>query len=54
MEHGSNEFAVTVQDVRQLAHEESNTLTLLWMLEGNAELERRTALPAESAKPDSH
>ncbi|SNY59267.1 helix-turn-helix domain-containing protein [Enterobacter sp. CC120223-11] len=51
MDHGSNEFAVTVQDVRQLAQEESNALTLLWMLEGNAELEtdtQRTQLTPQS------
>lgn len=39
MSQSDSEFAVTVQDVRQLHQEESNALTLLWMLEGSAELE---------------
>lgn len=51
MDQGGNEFAVTVQDVRQLVQEESNALTLLWLLEGNAELEtgeQRSPLCANS------
>ncbi|HEX4502399.1 MAG TPA: helix-turn-helix domain-containing protein [Scandinavium sp.] len=43
MEPGGSEFAVTVLDVRQLSQEESNALTLLWMLEGSAELETQDA-----------
>lgn len=51
MEQSGSEFAVTVLDVRQLSQEESNALTLLWMLEGSAELhtqEQRQTLSANS------
>lgn len=39
MDQSGSEFAVTALDVRQLSQEESNALTLVWMLEGSAELE---------------
>jgi beta-xylosidase/AraC-like DNA-binding protein len=51
MDQSGSEFAVTVLDVRQLSQEESNGLTLLWMLEGSAELqtqERRQTLETDS------
>jgi len=51
MDQSGSEFAVTVMDVRQLSQEESNALTLLWLLEGSAELEtqdQRQTLGANS------
>ncbi|MFP2419968.1 helix-turn-helix transcriptional regulator [Pseudescherichia vulneris] len=51
MDQSGSEFAVTVLDVRQLSQEESNALTLLWLLEGSAELEtqdQRQTLGANS------
>ncbi|MDX6022447.1 helix-turn-helix domain-containing protein [Scandinavium sp. V105_16] len=51
MDQSGSEFAVTVLDVRQLSQEESNALTLLWLLEGSAELEtqdQRQTLSANS------
>ncbi|MBB1199457.1 helix-turn-helix domain-containing protein [Enterobacteriaceae bacterium 89] len=39
MNQNSSEFSVRVQDIRQLSQDESHSLTLLWMLEGQAELE---------------
>jgi beta-xylosidase/AraC-like DNA-binding protein len=51
MDQSGSEFAVTVLDVRQLSQEESNALTLLWLLEGSAELDtqdQRQTLGANS------
>ena len=51
MEQSNSEFSVAVQDVRQINREESNTLTILWLLEGSAELDtdsRHQSLGADS------
>ena len=39
MEQRGNEFAVTVEDIRLLAQDEGDSLTILWVLEGQAELQ---------------
>ncbi|MEB6380218.1 helix-turn-helix domain-containing protein [Leclercia adecarboxylata] len=51
MEQRSSEFSVKVQDIRQFHQEEDDALTLLWLLEGRAELQtdqRQTILMADS------
>jgi hypothetical protein len=35
VEHHSGDFSVVVRDVRQLSQQESDALTLLWVLEGS-------------------
>ena len=39
MDQSNSDFSVTVKDVRQFSQDESNALTLLWVLEGSAKLE---------------
>ena len=38
MEHHSGDFQVAVRDIRQWSEEETDALTLIWLLEGSAEL----------------
>ncbi len=38
MEHHSIDFKVAVRDIRQLSQEETDGLTLIWLLEGSVEL----------------
>jgi len=51
MEQGGGEFSITVQDIRQLQHEENDGLTLLWVLAGEASL--RTGGRQEILRADS-
>jgi len=39
MEQGGGDFSIRVQDIRQLQREESDGLTLLWVIEGEARLQ---------------
>ena len=39
MEQHGNEFAVVVEDIRLLTQDEGDSLTILWVLEGQAELQ---------------
>lgn len=39
MEHRGNEFAIAVEDIRLFAQDEGDLLTILWVLEGQAELQ---------------
>lgn len=51
MEQRGSEFWVKVQDIRQLQQEEDDALTLLWLLEGSADLhtdQRQMTLTADS------
>lgn len=38
MDHHSGDFQVAVRDIRQCREEETDALTLIWLLEGSAEL----------------
>ncbi len=51
MEQRGSEFSVKVQDIRQFHQEEDDALTLLWLLEGSAELQtdqRQVTLAADT------
>ena len=44
MEHRGNEFAIAVEDIRLFAQDEGDLLTILWVLEGQAELQTEAGL----------
>ena len=55
MEHHSGDFSVAVRDIRQYSQQDSEALTLLWVLEGRVGLQgwdrSEVALVAAIGKP---